>query len=54
MKGGLVGLQVGDQFFDPIKRLLIGDPGRQVPVVLDLDVEFGALVTHFFQFRIRA
>jgi len=47
VKGGLLGLQIGDQFFDPIKRLLIGDPGRQVPVVLDLDVESDTLVTHF-------
>jgi hypothetical protein len=47
VKGGLLGLQIGDQFFDPIKRLLIGDPGRQVLVVLDLDVEFDTLVTHF-------
>jgi hypothetical protein len=53
VKGGLLGLQIGDQFFDPIERRLIGDLGRQVPVVFDLDVEFDALVAHL-QFRIRA
>jgi hypothetical protein len=37
----------------PIKCGLIGDPGRQVLVMLDLAVEFGALVTHF-RFRIPA
>ena len=47
VKGGLLGLQIGDQFFDPIKRLLIGDPGRQLLIVLDLDVEFDAPATHF-------
>jgi hypothetical protein len=47
VKGGLLGLQIGDQFFDPIKCLLIGDPGRRVLVVLDLDVESDTIVTHF-------
>jgi hypothetical protein len=39
------------QFFDPIKCRLIGDPGRQAAVMLDLAVEFDTLVAHF-QFRI--
>jgi hypothetical protein len=32
--------------FDPINGALIGDPGRQALVMLDLAVEFDALVTH--------
>jgi hypothetical protein len=34
------------QMFDPIKGALIGDHGRQALVMLDLTVEFDALVTH--------
>jgi hypothetical protein len=49
----LLGLHPLYQFLDPIKRSLIGNSGRHVLVMLDLAVEFDALVTHF-QFRIRA
>jgi hypothetical protein len=34
------------QLFDPIKRGLIGDPGGQVLVMLDLTVDLGAFITH--------
>jgi hypothetical protein len=49
----LLGLHPLYQLLDPIKRSLIGNSGRHVLVMLDLAVEFDALVTHF-QFRIRA
>jgi hypothetical protein len=35
-----------NQLFDPIKDWLICEPGRQQTVMLDLAVEFGALLTH--------
>jgi hypothetical protein len=46
VKVGLLCLHPLYQFFDPIKRSLIGDPGRQALVMLDLAVEFDTLVTH--------
>jgi hypothetical protein len=46
MKRGFLCLHPRYQFFDPIKGGLIGDPGRQALVMLDLAVEFDALVTH--------
>jgi hypothetical protein len=46
MKGGLLRLHPLYQFFDPIKSRLIGDPGRQALVMLNLAVEFDTLVTH--------
>jgi hypothetical protein len=45
MKRGFLCLHPRYQFFDPIKGELIGDPGRQALVMLDLAVEFDALVT---------
>jgi hypothetical protein len=41
------------QFLDPIKRRLIGDPGRHSLVIPDLAVEFDALLTHLAPVRIR-
>jgi hypothetical protein len=46
VKGGLSRLHPLYQLFDPIKRTLIGDPGGQGLVMLDLAVEFDTLVTH--------
>ena len=46
MKGGFLRLHARYQSLDPIKGALIGDPGRQALVMLDLAVEFDALVTH--------
>jgi hypothetical protein len=34
------------QFLDPIKHWLIRDAGRHVPVMLDLLVDFVALLAH--------
>jgi hypothetical protein len=44
-------LQTGDQFFDSIKHSPVVHSGRYPLVMLDLAVEFDALLTHF-QFRI--
>jgi hypothetical protein len=46
MKCGLLSLHPFNQFLDPIKHGLIRDAGRHVLVMLDLAVEFVALVTH--------
>jgi hypothetical protein len=46
MKRGFLCLHARYQFFDPIKGALIGDPGRKALLMLDLAVEFDALVTH--------
>jgi hypothetical protein len=46
MKRGFLCLNPRYQLFDPIKGGLIGDPVRQALVMLDLAVEFDALVTH--------
>jgi len=47
MKRRLLGLHSLDQFLDPIKHSLISDSGRHALVMLNLAVEFDALVTHF-------
>jgi hypothetical protein len=44
-------LQTGDQFFDSIKHSPVVHSGRYPLVMLDLAVEFDALLTHL-QFRI--
>jgi hypothetical protein len=46
MERSLLSLHPLNQFLDPIKHRLVGDAGRHVPVMLDLAVEFDALVTH--------
>jgi hypothetical protein len=46
VKGGLLRLHPLYQLLDPINRSLIGDPGGQGLVMLDLAVEFGTLFTH--------
>jgi hypothetical protein len=43
----LLGLHLLYQFLNPIKEIRIGDSGRHALVMLDLAVEFDALVTHF-------
>jgi hypothetical protein len=48
VKRCLLGLHPLYQFLDPIKRSLIGNSGRHVLVMLDLAVEFDALLTHGF------
>jgi hypothetical protein len=53
VKRWLLGLHALYQFLDPIKRSLIGDPGWHSLVMLDLAVEFDALLTHW-RFHIRA
>jgi hypothetical protein len=34
------------QFLDPVNRGLVGDAGRQAPVMLDLAVDLDAPITH--------
>jgi hypothetical protein len=46
MKRQLLSLHPLNQFLDPINRWLICEPGRQETIVLDLAVEFDALVTY--------
>jgi hypothetical protein len=46
VKRGFLCLHPRYQFFDPIKGVPIGDPGRHAFVMLDLAAEFDALVTH--------
>jgi hypothetical protein len=46
MKRDLLSLHLLDQSLDSIKHCLIGDAGRHETVMLDLAVEFGALLTH--------
>jgi hypothetical protein len=46
VKRSLLRLHLLYQFLDPIEHSLIGDSGRDAMVMLDLAVEFGALVTH--------
>jgi hypothetical protein len=46
MKRHLLGLRPFDQFLDPIEHSLIGVSGRHSLVMLDLAVEFDALLTH--------
>jgi len=53
MKRNLLGLHLLYKFPDAIKGRLVHDHARQVPVVLDLGVDFGALLTHR-SLRIRA
>jgi hypothetical protein len=51
MKRQLLSLHPLNQFLDPINRWLIRDAGRQETIVLDLPVEFDALVTHGSPFQ---
>jgi hypothetical protein len=51
MKRQLLSLHPLNQFLDPINRWLICKPGRQETMVLDLAVEFDALVTHGSPFQ---
>ena len=53
MKRGPLGLHVLNELPDSFGRLVIGYAGQKASVVLDLPVEFNALVTHR-HFRIRA
>jgi hypothetical protein len=53
MKCGPLGLHVVNELSDSLGCLLVGDAGQKASVVLDLPVEFNALVTHS-HFRIRA
>jgi hypothetical protein len=46
MKLQLLSLHPLDQSLDSIDRWLICEPGRQETIVLDLAVEFDALLTH--------
>jgi hypothetical protein len=46
MKCGLLGLHPLNQFLDPGKHSLIANSGRHALVMLDLVVEFDALLTH--------
>jgi hypothetical protein len=46
VKRGLLGFHLLYQFCDPINRKLIANRSGNALVVLDLAVEFGALVTH--------
>jgi hypothetical protein len=46
MERSLLGLHPLYQFLDPVECLLIRDAGRHVLVMLDLAVEFDALLTH--------
>jgi hypothetical protein len=47
VKRRLLGLHPRYQFLNPIKHIQIGDSGRHALVMLDLTVEFDALVTRF-------
>lgn len=46
MKLGLLGNRVFDRLVEPINRQLIGDGGRQSPVLFQPLVEFHAFFTH--------
>ena len=46
MKCQLLSLHPLNQFLYPIKHRLVGGVGRYAFVMLDLAVEFGALLTH--------
>jgi hypothetical protein len=46
VKRRLLGFRPLYQFPDPIEHSLIGDSGRHALVMLDLAVEFDALLTH--------
>jgi len=46
MQRHLLRLQIRDQFLDPVNCELIPDSQKQFPVMLDLLVEWGALVAH--------
>jgi hypothetical protein len=46
MESGLLSLHFRDELFDSFMHQLIVYPGNQMPVVLDLLVEFLALVAH--------
>jgi hypothetical protein len=46
VKCGLLSLRPIDQFLDAIKESLIGESGRDAVEMLNLAVEFDALVTH--------
>jgi hypothetical protein len=53
MELSLLGLHPLNQLFDSIKHSLVGDAGRHMLVMLDLAVEFDALVAHFSVPRLR-
>ena len=46
VKGSPLRLQALYEFFDPVNGELIGDAGRQALIVLDLAIDFDALLTH--------
>jgi hypothetical protein len=46
VKHSLLSFHLLYQFLDPIKCKLIGDLGRQALVMLDLAINFDALITH--------
>ena len=53
VKRGLQRLHFLNELSDPFDRQLIGYPSHEAPIMIDLLVEFLALVAHW-QFRIRA
>jgi hypothetical protein len=46
MKCRFLRLQISDQQLDPLNRRLIANRQEHLPVMLDLFVEFAALVAH--------
>jgi hypothetical protein len=46
MKSGFLRLQISDKHLDPFNRSLIANRQEHLPVMLDLFVEFAALVAH--------
>jgi hypothetical protein len=46
VKPGLLGDRISDQLVEPINRQLIGNGGRNSPILLQFLVEFDAFVTH--------
>jgi hypothetical protein len=46
MQGGLLDLELGNQFFDPIDRKLVGDPRAYSLISFNPGIDLDALLTH--------